>query len=62
MTEIFGEDGSMLSVRVITTEHSLEKPIPSLDVTKSVRGSAVRRLPVIHLFGATKNGNRDRTV
>ena len=46
-----------LSMRIITTEYSLEKPITQLDVTSSTfRKTSVRRVPVIHLFGATTKG------
>ena len=58
-----GKDGqihSVLSMRIITTEHTLEKPLANLDTCRSsFRNTSVRRVPVIHLFGATLQGNPD---
>ena len=46
-----------VSMRIITTEHTLEKPVAGLDVTNSVfRRTSCRRVPVIHLFGTTTQG------
>lgn len=53
----------VLSMRIITTDNSLEKPIASLDVTTSpFRKTSVRRVPVLHLFGATTQGETAHTA
>lgn len=52
-----GSDNDVLSMRIITTEHTLEKPLTNLDACRSsFRNTSVRRVPVIHLFGATLQG------
>lgn len=49
---------TMLSVRIVTSDHSMDDPIPGLDVTySSFRGSVVKKVPVIRIFGPDSAGN-----
>jgi len=51
------EISKVLSMRIITTENSLEKPVSGLDATFSLfRKISTRRVPVLHLFGVTCEG------
>ncbi|KAF6017861.1 REV3L [Bugula neritina] len=53
------EISKVLSMRIITTENSLEKPVSGLDATfSSFRKISTRRVPVLHLFGVTCEGKR----
>ena len=53
------EDEALISVRLFTMEHYIADPIPGLDVTFSPsRGYAVRKVPVLRVFGATPAGQK----
>lgn len=47
----------MFSVRIVTADYYLAKPIKDLDVCYSeFRESDVKRVPVVRIFGATPAG------
>ena len=49
----------MLSVRVVTTDHYMAPPVRGVDVCYSeFRGTEVKRVPVLRIYGATEAGNR----
>ena len=53
------EDEALISVRLFTMEHYIADPIPGLDVTFSPsRGYAVRKVPVLRIFGPTPAGQK----
>lgn len=46
----------ILSIKIVSVDHYSCYPIQSLDVTHSEsRGSAVKQVPVIRIFGITQN-------
>jgi len=48
----------MFSVRIVSTDHYLATPIAGLDVQYAEhRGSEVKKVPVVRIFGATPAGN-----
>lgn len=48
----------MFAVRIVTVDHYMSSPIPGLDpVYSEFRGSEVKHVPVIRIFGATNAGN-----
>lgn len=50
---------TIFSLRLVTVDYYLEKPIKGVDVTFSeFRGSPVRRLPVVRVFGTTPAGQK----
>ena len=47
----------MFSVRIVTTDHCMSSPLPGLDVQYAdQRGSEVKKVPVVRIFGATPAG------
>lgn len=53
------EDEALISVRLFTMEHYISEPIPDLDVTySSSRSYAVRKVPVLRIFGPTPAGQK----
>lgn len=47
----------MFAVRIVTADYYLASPVRDLDVCYSeFRQSAVRRVPVVRVFGATPAG------
>ena len=53
------EDEALISVRLFTMEHYISEPIPELDVTYSPsRSYAVRKVPVLRIFGPTPAGQK----
>ena len=53
------EDEALISVRLFTMEHYISEPIPELDVTFSPsRSYAVRKVPVLRIFGPTPAGQK----
>ncbi|XP_059153946.1 uncharacterized protein LOC131939568 isoform X2 [Physella acuta] len=49
----------MFSLRIVTTSHYQAVPIPDLDPTYSeFRGTAVKRVPVLRVFGSTPAGQK----
>lgn len=47
----------MFSVRIVSTDHYMSAPIPGLDVQYAEqRGSEVKKVPVVRIFGATPAG------
>lgn len=47
----------MFTVRIVTADYYLAKPIKDLDVCYSdFRESEVRKVPVVRIFGATPAG------
>lgn len=47
----------MFSIRIVTTDHYQGVPIPGLDVQYAdFRGAAVKKVPVIRVFGSTPQG------
>lgn len=51
----------MVSVRIVNVDYYLSPPIQSLDVMYSeFRGTSVKQIPVIRIFGALNTGGNDR--
>ncbi|XP_078322604.1 uncharacterized protein LOC111104775 [Crassostrea virginica] len=49
----------MFSIRIVTTDHYQGIPIPGLDVQYAdFRGAAVKKVPVIRVFGSTPQGQK----
>lgn len=47
----------MFSIRIVTTDHYQGTPIPGLDVQYAdFRASAVKKVPVIRVYGSTPQG------
>lgn len=47
----------MFSVRIVNVDHYLSAPLQGLDITYSqFRGSQVKQVPVIRIFGSTPAG------
>ena len=47
----------MFSVRIVTTDHYMSAPLRGLDVQYAdQRGSEVKKVPVVRIFGATPAG------
>ncbi|EDS38598.1 DNA polymerase zeta catalytic subunit [Culex quinquefasciatus] len=50
-------DGSVTSFRIVSVDHYMHKPEPRFDSCYSeFRGSDVRQVPVVRLFGSTADG------
>ncbi|XP_055679121.1 DNA polymerase zeta catalytic subunit [Lutzomyia longipalpis] len=50
---------AVTSVRIVSVDHYLAPPNPKFDVAYSeFRGAAVKRVPVIRVFGSTANGDK----
>ena len=46
-----------ISVRIITADYYMSSPFPGLDIGYSIyRGSEIKKVPVIRVFGTTPNG------
>lgn len=51
-------ESPMVSVRLVTADSYQAKPLPQLDPSFSeFRGSEIKHVPVIRIFGTTADGN-----
>lgn len=52
-------DKAFISVRIVTMDYTLEKPIENLDpLYSATRGHVVKRVPIIRIFGITPAGQK----
>lgn len=59
MSQIGGENQALLSVRIVSMDYYLSKPVQDLDVTYSTfRSSSIKKVPVIRVFGSTLAGQK----
>jgi len=59
MSENLIENQALLSLRIVSMDYYVTKPVQELDVTYSkFRSSAVKRVPVIRVFGSTLAGQK----
>jgi DNA polymerase zeta len=50
------EDANILSIKIVSVDHYSAFPVQKLDVTHSeFRGTAVKQVPVVRIFGITQN-------
>ena len=50
---------ALISVRLVVADHYMAAPVPGLDpLVSPFTGAAIKRLPVIRVFGSTVSGQR----
>ncbi len=54
-----GSQEEVFIVRIVCLDYYLAKPIPGLDICHShLEGTAIERVPVVQIYGATPGGQK----